>query len=99
MRLADKAAIGREMGVDRFSRRFVIGMAGEVAILQHPKPIGVFLDHPDQAAGKLCLTRKNFDGEREAYQENSPPGCSKRLSSEAAVSEGPKRTLWGTLRV
>jgi hypothetical protein len=25
-------------------------------------------------------------------------GCSKRLSSKAAGSEGPRRTLWGTLR-
>ena len=34
-----------------------------------------------------------------AQQENAPAGSSKRLSSKAAASEGPRRTLWGTLRV
>ena len=31
--------------------------------------------------------------------ENYPAGCSKSPSSKAAASEGPRRTLWGTLRV
>src|SRR6476646_2279903 len=33
-----------------------------------------------------------------AQQETTPAGCSKSSSSKAAVSEGPRRTLWGTLR-
>ena len=32
-------------------------------------------------------------------EEHTPAGCSKRLSSKAAASEGPRRTLRGTLRV
>ena len=32
-------------------------------------------------------------------KENTPAGYSKRPSSKAAASEGPRRTLWGTLRV
>jgi|CXWL01.1.fsa_nt_gi hypothetical protein len=36
---------------------------------------------------------------RVTQQENIPAGCSKRPSSKAAASEGPRRTLWGTLRV
>ena len=38
-------------------------------------------------------------GTKEAQQENTPAGCSKSSSSKAAASEGPRRTLWGTLRV
>jgi len=50
--------------------------------------------------------RKNFVGTPERHwparleqEENAPAGCSKRPSSKAAASEGPRRTLWGTLRV
>ena len=50
--------------------------------------------------------RKNYVGTLElrwsscvAQQETAPAGCSKRPSSKAAASEGPRRTLWGTLRV
>ena len=34
-------------------------------------------------------------------EENTPAGCSKRrrLTAKAAASEGPRRTLWGTLRI
>jgi hypothetical protein len=31
--------------------------------------------------------------------ESKVAGCSKSPSSKAAASEGPRRTLWGTLRV
>jgi hypothetical protein len=34
-----------------------------------------------------------------AQEENILTGCSKRLSSKAAVSEDRRRTLWGTLRI
>ncbi len=34
-----------------------------------------------------------------AQRENPLAGCSKRPSSKAAASEGPRRSLWGTLRV
>jgi hypothetical protein len=58
-------------------------------------------DHED-----AIRLQKNYFGMRElrwsarlAQQEYPPAGCSKRLSSKAAASEGPKRTLWGTLRV
>jgi len=50
--------------------------------------------------------RKNYFGTgehrwsaRAAQRENTTAGCSKRPSSKAAASEGPRRTLWGTLRV
>jgi len=36
---------------------------------------------------------------RAAQRENTRAGFSKRPSSKAAASEGPRRTLWGTLRV
>jgi hypothetical protein len=36
---------------------------------------------------------------QETPMEDAPAGWSKRPSSEAAANEGPKRTLWGTLRV
>ncbi len=43
MRLADKAKIGRKMGVDGLRPGFIVGMAGEVAIFQHLKPIWMVL--------------------------------------------------------
>lgn len=44
MRLANEEEIGREMRVDCFRSGFVIGVAREIAVFQHPKPVRAFLN-------------------------------------------------------
>src|SRR6267143_3054578 len=52
-----------------------------------------------QAAEKLFWHVRTSIVSHVAQQNNTPAGCSKRPFGKAAASEGPRRTLWGTLRV
>ena len=48
---------------------------------------------------KPLQTLRNAGLDRSQTDQPEPEGCSKSPSSKAAASEGPRRTLSGTLRV
>lgn len=50
------------MGVLRVSRGFVVGVTGEIAVLQHAQPLRTFLDHTQLKGRPEAVTRREgFD--------------------------------------
>jgi hypothetical protein len=61
-RLTHEMRIRREMGIDGIGGRFVIGMAGEIAVLQHAKPLRTFLNHAQLKCEPYTIAgRKGFE--------------------------------------
>ena len=65
------------------------------------RPVDFFIvmhgNIPNRLRKNYCDTQEIGWFPRITQQENTPAGCSKRLSSKAAASEGPRRTLWGSV--
>ena len=57
-RLTDETRIRWEMGIDGIGRRFVVGVAGEIAVLQHAEPLRTFLNHAQLKRDSYAIARR-----------------------------------------
>ena len=61
-RLTDETRIRWEMGIDGIGRRFVVGMAGTIAVFQHAEPLRIALNHAQLKRDPYTIAgRKGFE--------------------------------------
>ena len=61
-RLTHELCICWEMGIDGIGGGFVVGMAGEISVLQHAEPLRTFLNHAQLKRDPYTVAgRKGFE--------------------------------------